>query len=75
MYIQVVQFRGKNILEQLSRTRFLRFLKIPPFSSLLRSSGEKGANFKSCKNRVLESYSNIFFTLITESVGKSVLTL
>ena len=41
---------GKRyLLEQLSRTRFLRGLKIPPFSFLLRSSGEKGANFKSRK--------------------------
>ena len=47
---QKVLARGKEILEQLSKQRFLRSLKIAPFSSLLRSSGEKPAIFELCKN-------------------------
>ena len=47
--------RVKKILEQFSRTRFLRDLKLP----------EKRAGFSNpIKNRVLESCSNIFFPLV-----------
>ena len=52
--------RGRKILEQLSRTRFLRDLKFPP---LLHCdvAGKKRSGFSnSVKNNVLESCSNIF---------------
>ena len=67
-----VLVRGKTILEQLSRTRFLTDLKIPPFSSQERSTGEKGGNSKSRKKYVLESCSNMIFPLnsILLSTGK-----
>ena len=42
--------RGKKMYEQLSKPLFLRNLKIAPFSSLMRSSGEKPVNFKIRKN-------------------------
>ena len=44
--------RGKKILEQFSKPQFFTELKIPPFSSLLRSSGEKGALFEPRKKNV-----------------------
>ena len=63
--------RGKNILEQLSRTGFFTGFENRAFFLLLRSTGEKGANFKSRKNRVLESYSNFFFTLVFLALVKT----
>ena len=62
--------RGKKILEQLSRTRFLTLFEVPVFSLHLRSR-EKRAGFSNhVKNRVLESCSNIFFPLVCVIVGK-----
>ena len=37
--------RGKKYLNNFQEHDFLQDLKIPPFSSLLRSSREKGGNF------------------------------
>ena len=39
-------FRGKEILEQLSKPRFLRSLKTAPFSSVLIGSVEEPAIFE-----------------------------
>ena len=60
-YLLVIFFRGKKILEKLSRTRFFREFENPALFPLLRSRGEKGGNFKSRKKLVLESCTNIFF--------------
>ena len=49
--------------QKLSRTRCLRDLKFAPFSSLLCSSGKRERISNPIKNRVLQSYFNIFFTL------------
>ena len=54
---------GEKILEKFQAHYFLRDLKFPPFSPLLRNRG-KGAGFSNLvKNRVLESCSNVFFPL------------
>ena len=42
--------RGKETLEQLSK-RFFTSSKIPPFPSVMHSSGEKRATFEPRKNR------------------------
>ena len=55
----------KRTLKNFQEHDFLRYLKFVPFSSLLRSSWEKGANFKFRKKSFLECWSNIFFTLVT----------
>ena len=52
-----------NIRTTLKATYFLRILKIAPFSSLLRSSGEKPAIFKLRKKHGFESCSDISFPL------------
>ena len=44
-----VRTRGKKILQQLLKPRFLRSSKIAGFLPLLRSREEKGAIFKLCK--------------------------
>ena len=64
-YFSCLSPRGKEILEQLSKPRFLRSLEIAPFSSVLRSSGEKLAIFELHKKRGSESCSNIPFPLIS----------
>ena len=61
----LLALRGKTILVWISRTRFFTGFEVPAlFSSLLsRESNKRARTSKSVKNRVLESYSNIFFTL------------
>ena len=55
IYIYRMQsIETKNFLKGLKS--FLRDLKFAPFSSLLRSNGERGANIKFRKNRVLDSW-------------------
>ena len=59
----VMLFRVKKILEQLSRTRFLRDLKFLTFSSLLRSREKRAgtAGFSNpVKHCVLENCSYVF---------------
>ena len=53
--------RGKKILEQLSRTSFFTRFENPALFFPATWQRKKGREFK--KNRVLEIYSNIFFTL------------
>ena len=56
--------RGKNILEQLSRTRFFTRFENPALFSLLRSCREKAWTSNHVRNHVLESCSYIFFPLV-----------
>ena len=56
-------YMEKDIRTTFKNTIFYGIWKFRPFSSVIRSSGEKGGNFKVRKNRVLESYFNIFFTV------------
>ena len=57
--------RVKKILEQLSRARFFTGFEIRAFFSAATKQGRKGREFQiPVKNRVLESFSNIFFTLV-----------
>ena len=59
MDLVFIRARVKKILEQLSRTRFFTGFEI---RALL--AGKKRARISDPgKNRVLESFSNIFFTL------------
>ena len=60
--------RGKKMLKQLSRTRLFTVFENPALLSLLRSRGEKARNSNPVKNRVLESRSYIFFTLVVVSL-------
>ena len=53
----------EKILEWLSRTRFLRDLKFPPISLLLRCREKRAGVSNHVKNRVLEKFSKIFFPL------------
>ena len=53
--------RLKKILVQLSKTQFLRDLKLPPFSPVLSRRRKRAGFSNSVKNRVLDTYSNIFF--------------
>ena len=55
--------RGKKILDYFQEHDFLRDLKNPPFSSLLRSTEKRVGISNPVKNSVLESFSDIFFTL------------
>ena len=52
-------------IEQLSRTRFFTGFEKPALFSLGYVAAEKSAGISNpVKNRVLESFSNIFFTLV-----------
>ena len=55
--------REKKILEQLSGTRFLRDLKIPPFFPCYAAAKKRAGKSITVKYCVLESFSDIFFTL------------
>ena len=59
------RFRVKKIKEQLSRTLFFTGFEIPALFSAAKLQGKKGGIFKFRKNRVLESFSNIFFTVFS----------
>ena len=50
----------KKVLKQLSRTRFLRDLKFPLFSMMLRSRKKRAGISNPIKNRVIESCSYVF---------------
>ena len=54
-----IDFLANNFQEH----DFLRDLKFAPFSPLLRSSGKRARISNPVKNRVIETCSNIFFTL------------
>ena len=56
--------RGRKILEQLSRTLFFTEFENPVLFFHATSQWRSGGNFKSRKNRVLESCSKIFLPLI-----------
>ena len=56
--------RGRKILEQLSRTRFLRDLKFPLFFLCYVAAEKRVGISNPVKNIVFESCSNIFFTLV-----------
>ena len=56
--------RGRKILEQLSRTRFLRDLKFPLFFLCYVAAEKRVGISNPVKNIVFESCSNIFFTVV-----------
>ena len=65
-----IKSRGKEILEHLSKPRFLRSLKIVPFLPCCVAA-EKSPRFSnSVKNRAFESFSNMSFTLVCNSTNK-----
>ena len=65
-----IKSRGKEILEHLSKPRFLRSLKIVPFLPCCVAA-EKSPRFSnSVKNRAFESFSNMSFPLVCNSTNK-----
>ena len=72
----------KKVLKQLLRTRFLRDLKFPLFSMLLRSRKKRAGISNAIKNRVIKSCSYVFpyFNILPKEpsyfffVGKSSIT-
>ena len=58
---------GKKYSNNFQEHDCLRYLKVPHFSSLLRST--RAGNSNRVRNHVLESFSNNFFTLVTRDVN------
>ena len=61
--IRAVVTKGKKKLEHFSRTRFFTRFENPALFSLLRSREKMAGISNPVKNRVLEIYSYVLFTL------------